>query len=40
MLVLAVDDDQDDLDLLKETLSRIHPTIICETAYDGLEALN
>ena len=40
MLVLAVDDDDDDLDILKDTLAKIHPSITCITARNGHEALN
>jgi CheY-like chemotaxis protein len=40
MLVLAVDDDQDDLDMLRETLLEIQPSIVYITARNGKDAID
>ncbi|RAW02598.1 response regulator [Pseudochryseolinea flava] len=40
MLVLAVDDDDDDLDMLRETLSQIDESIVYITARNGLNAID
>jgi len=40
MIIFAVDDDQDDLDLFVETLAQVDNSIICVTATNGLEALD
>jgi CheY-like chemotaxis protein len=40
MIVLAVDDDYDDLDLFTEGLREVNPRIICLRAHNGQEALN
>lgn len=39
MIVLAVDDDQDDLDLFCESIGQIDPAIITVTIRNGQEAL-
>jgi CheY-like chemotaxis protein len=40
MIVLAVDDDQDDLELFCESVHRINPAIITITTRNGQEALH
>ena len=38
-LILLVDDDNDDLEVLQETIAKINPVIKCETAKNGFDAL-
>lgn len=38
-IILCVDDDQDDLDMLRMVIERSHETYRMETARDGAEAL-
>lgn len=40
MIFLIADDDIDDVELFKETLNEINPSIQLYTAYDGQEALS
>jgi CheY-like chemotaxis protein len=39
MFILVVDDDQEDLELFREALDHIDPSILCIEAYNGLQAL-
>ena len=38
--VLYVDDDRDDQELFSEILKELYPTVSCQTAKDGVDALD